>query len=517
MLLSLKELIVVLVIGSSVFAVARPVVLLFSTEEDFQRRRNLWVALTAAAFLSPSFWLFALVAIPLLVRAGRRDSSPAALYLFLLHVIPPISVPIPMIGISYLFDIDNYLLLSFCVLVPAALRMRRAGIGATVRPLEAPDLFLLGYGVLTSILYIRPEIAGGALSPLTFTDCLRRMFVFFFANFMAYYAITRLSSTRRSIVDALGAYCLACAVLVGIALFESVRHWLLYGEMAGRWGVGSPISLYIARGSSLRAIASTGHALALGYLLAVAFGMWLYLQSYLQSARLRMAGAAWYWIGLLAAFSRGPWIGAVSIYLSFAALSPGAVGKVFKAVVVAVVTAVLVYLSPLHDKLAAVLPFLGGTVDYENVLYRQRLWDRAWQLIGASPVWGDQDALLKMHDLRQGQGIIDLVNTYVEVLLDNGFVGLFLFLSFILVPLFKAWGASRTSVRSDNDLGMLGTSIVCCILGTLLLLENGSFATGPERMFYALAALAAAYARLIRSRQYEIRDRPMVAGVPSER
>src|SRR5262245_10431772 len=108
-----------------IFRFARPIAMRFTSAEDFSRRRNVWLALTAVAFLSPSFWVFVAVAVPLLVWAGRQDSNPVALYLLLLHVIPPIPVAIPVIGISQLFDLDNYRLLSFCILVPAALRLRR--------------------------------------------------------------------------------------------------------------------------------------------------------------------------------------------------------------------------------------------------------------------------------------------------------------------------------------------------------------------------------------------------------
>ena len=72
--------------------------------------------------------------------------------------------------------------------------------------------------------------------------------------------------------------------------------------------------------------------------------------------------------------------------------------------------------------------------------------------------------MLKMQDLRQGEGIIDLVNTYMTVLLENGFVGMALFLSFILIALRRAWSASRRSRVADPDLSLLGASIVACIV-----------------------------------------------------
>src|SRR6202049_5202471 len=107
MILSLKELFVVLVLAAITFRLAKPIALLFIAPDDLSRRRNVWYVLTVTAFLSPNFWIFALVAIPVMAIAGRKDSNPSALYLMLLQVIPQVDVPVPMIGMPYLFVIDN--------------------------------------------------------------------------------------------------------------------------------------------------------------------------------------------------------------------------------------------------------------------------------------------------------------------------------------------------------------------------------------------------------------------------
>lgn len=494
----LKELFVVLVIALAVFKLAKRVALLFSTAEDYSRRRNVWIALTTVAFLSPNFWLFVAVAVPLLFFAGRKDSNPAALYLLLLHVIPPFDVRVPMVGISFLFDANNYLLLSFCVMAPAALRRFRSKDPARDRGLEAMDLCLFAYGALSSFLFLHPETASGVIMSATFTDCLRRMFLFFFMTVIPYFLISRASSNRREILDTMATYCLSCGILAAIAIFETARHWLLYADMAERWGVPYNFSQYLERGTSLRAMASSGHPLGLGYLLVIGLGFWLYLQSNVKSKPTRFAVTALFWLGLLAAYSRGPWIGAACVYFFFAALRPRAFSAIFKAAAVAGILAALVSVSPLRSKIVDVLPFLGGTVDSENVVYRHRLLDRSWEIIQESPLLGDQNALLRMQDLRQGQGIIDVVNGYLGILLSNGFVGLSLLLCFILLAIFKAWSFSKGNTLADPDLSTLGASLVSCIMVTLVLLTDGSLGTGCERMFYVLAGLAAAYAHLPR-------------------
>jgi O-antigen ligase len=491
---TLKELFIVGVIAAIVFRVAKPITTLFIPAADFGRRRNAWYLLTAAGFLAPNFWIFALVAIPTMFIAGRKDGNPSALYLMLFQVVPPVSVSVPMIGMAYLFNVNNYLLLSFCVMTPVALRFFRSDKTRAGR-LERLDYLLLAFGLLNAILYMHAETPDGGLYPGSVTESLRRGFLFLFGIFVPYYAMSRSVRSRELLLDAMATYCLNCAILAVIALFESARGWLLFAELAAHWG-GDAIplfQLYVTRGASLRAMASTGNSMGLGHMLVVAFGFWLYLMSRIKAGSSRIGGVGLIWSGLMAAYTRGAWIGGVMIYFVYAALKPRALSKLMKAAIVLLVIAVPVWLSPLGIRITSVLPFFGGKVDIYNVVYRQRLFDRSWQVIQDSPLLGDQGAMLKMHDLMQGQGIIDLVNTYMTILLENGFVGMTLFLGFILIALRRAWSASRRNMRADLDLGLLGASVVSCIITTLVIIENGSFVGVTVALFYTLAALAVGY------------------------
>jgi hypothetical protein len=258
--------------------------------------------------------------------------------------------------------------------------------------------------------------------------------------------------------------------------------------------------MYLMRGGLLRAQVSAGHSLALGYLLAIAFGFWLYLQSYVESKRTRLAVTLLFWLGLLAAYSRGPWLGAAAIYLTYAALGPRPISRLLRSLVMAACAGAIVLATPIGQRIVSVLPFMGGSVDMSNVIYRQRLAERSWDLIQQHPWLGDQYALFKMGDLRQGQGIIDLVNTYVNVTLFYGFIGLFLFGGFMLSTFGKALWIAKRSGRLDPDFSRLGISMTASIVGALLMLASMSFILGCQKMYYVLAALAAAYAHMGRSR-----------------
>jgi O-antigen ligase len=184
--------------------------------------------------------------------------------------------------------------------------------------------------------------------------------------------------------------------------------------------------------------------------------------------------------------------------VAFAFLKPRAASGLMKSFLGSLVALAIISVSPLGEKIAAVLPFLGGKIDYSTIDYRNRLWDQGWTIVRDNPLFGDQYALTKMQALRQGQGIVDFVNGYLAQLLATGFIGLILFLSVVLAALMKVLVASRTIKLTDQRFATAGASLASCILGTLFLWAFG----GPDpSVLWALVALAVAYSHLVRSDQ----------------
>jgi hypothetical protein len=488
----LKALVVVLVIALAIFQLARPVALRFMSASDFARRRNVWLAITVAGFVCPDFVWFCAVAACILVPAARREPNPGALFLMLIYVVPDFSWRVPMVGISYLVDLDFEMLLALCVMLPVALRLLRGAPPPAARRLEATDLLLLAYLGLRSVFFILPEIGRGVLMEPTATESVRRLLESLLTLFVPYYVLSRSSASRRQVQELLATFCLAAAVMAAVGIFEGAKHWLLYNEMRSNWG---EFQGYLLRGDELRARASTSHPLALGSILAVAFGFWLCLREQIASTAVRVGGIALYWLGLLAAYSRGPWVGAGFIYFSYVALSRQRLSALIKAAAGVALAALLLAMTPLGDKIAKVIPYFGGTVDASNITYRERLADRAWEIVAESPLLGDQRALEKMSDLRQGEGIIDLVNGYVDILLDNGFLGLSLYLSFVLLGTYRAWIVSRASAEVGTELAHLAASIVACIFGTLLMITSDGRADAQTCILTGLAVAVAAVSR----------------------
>ena len=193
--------IVVLSIAMAVFIIAKPICLRFMAEDEFARRRNVWFALTLTAFTSPSFWLFVLVAMPLLAWSARKDTNPVALYVLVMYVIPPLGLQIPVVGINELFELNSYRILAFAILIPAAWRLmhsaEKTGSGGS---LALMDVLILAYGALQLVLLMPYE---------SITHTMRRGFLFFIDVLVIYYVVSRTCTNRRAIVETMASFCLA--------------------------------------------------------------------------------------------------------------------------------------------------------------------------------------------------------------------------------------------------------------------------------------------------------------------
>jgi hypothetical protein len=498
MFASVKGLVVVLTIAAIVFHLAKPIALEFMDSGDFARRRLVWFVLTAVAFLSPNFWLYALVAIPLVIWANRSDSNPVALYLLLLHVIPPVNIPIPILGNNGLFPLGNYRLLAFCVLLPTVIRYRKIRDPATIGRLGLMDVLLLAIGALQVALYTAPDLPHHLYIPDSPSNALRRAFLFLLDTFLLFFAVSRTCQSRRKMVEAAATFCLACAVMAALAVFERTRNWLLYVDIPTRWEGSTSAAFYLSRGGAVRAQVSAGHSIALGNLLAVGLGFWLCLESYVSSKKRRIAVTLLLCSGLFASNSRGAWLGAAITYFTFLAAGPRGASRVMRGAVIGLAIAGVILVSPLGDQILDMLPAAGQAADP----YRHRLAERGWEVVLAHPVFGDQFPWPEMEDLRQGEGIIDIVNSYLDFALNYGLVGLTCYISLIFVGLITVYARSKKLTHSDPDLALLGRSLVACIVGLLVMLDSVSFNMGVEKIFYVLAALTLAYARLTREPQH---------------
>jgi O-antigen ligase len=379
---------------------------------------------------------------------------------------------------------------ALAILVPVVWRMAQDRNSAGAFRLTALDTLILCYGALTVVQMLPHE------SP---THSARRAFLFLIDIALPYFVASRACINRRALVDVLASFCLACALLTPLALFEVVSGWLLYAGIGDHWGI--PRSLgYETRGGFLRAQASSGHSLALGNLLAIGFGFWLYLRTQPGVKRRSPLVIIWLWLGLLAAASRGPWLAGLTALFVFIAVGPSGAARLVKAFLIAIPVAGAVLLSPIGSHVIDRLPFVG-TIGAENVAYRQLILAVSWEFIKENPLLGNPMVVGRLEALRQGEGIIDMVNGYVTIVLFHGVIGLSLWLGFVLGCAGKAYRMTRLNATRDADLSLLGAALIACIVAFLSMTGTGGVGPTVEKILFVVAGLAVSYGSVNRAVQ----------------
>jgi hypothetical protein len=486
MINNLKALVVVLAIALVMFAIAKPFCLHFMAEKDFLRRRNVWFALTITAFVTPSFWLFAAIALPVLAWSASKDTNPLALYMLVFCIIPPvISFELPVVGLNALFRLNYVRLVAFAILIPLAWKLLKSKDNREALKLTKIDWFVLGFAALHLTLLLPYE---------SVTHNMRRWVLHFLDIMILYFVATRACRGRQDIIEVMATYCLLCAVLAPIAIFESQRHWLLYTGIGDAWG--DPIlRAYAIRDGSLRAQVTAGQSIPLGFMLAFGFGLWLYLSSHIKSRRLTVAFGMLMWLGMIAAHSRAPWIAAVLIFFTYQILGPNGLARFIKSFCVSALFAGLVLVSPVGERIIDNLPFIG-TIDAANVEYRQELAKQSWEQIKQNPIFGNPLVLKNLESLRQGEGIIDLLNAYTTIAMYYGSIALLLYLGPYLICLWNAFRPSRISVTGDQDISSLRAVIMALGLGFLFAMGAGGFGPYPTNFSIVIIGMSVTYTRL---------------------
>ena len=457
---------------------------------DYKLRAGVWVALTLALFVAHNFWLFIGIAAVTLLVAQAKDSSPLGLYVFLLFLAPPFQSNIQgFAGIKYFLAIDYLRLLSLVVLLPMALRLLRAHDRARLFALPS-DKFLVGYLMLFVVL---------AAPTTSMTDSFRSIISLFIDVFLPYYVFSRTLTDVAKFRDVLASFAGIGVVMSVVAIFETLKHWLLYSMLPHvldvTWNFGS----YMMREGSLRATVSTGHSIVLGYVLTVALGLHLALGAQLFSRRHWWLMTAALGSGIICSMSRGPWIGAAATVVVALATAPRGARKLGMLAGAAAIALPLLAFTPYGTKFAALLPFVGDA-DAESVDYRQQLFHVSWDVLMLNPWFGSPNYLANgsMEQLRQGEGIIDMVNSYLGVAMFSGFVGLALFAGVFVASGLGLVNHLRRPTESESEGRAICRALLATLIGVLVTIATVSSINVVPVVYWCLAGACAAYIQGIR-------------------
>lgn len=285
---------------------------------------------------------------------------------------------------------------------------------------------------------------------------------------LPYFVFSRALAMSENPSRHLLALILATAVIAVVAVFESTRSWLLYNNMSTYVGANPDIiSGYSKlRGGMLRPGATWGDSTSLSLVFAVTLAMLYAMRREIGSRRLIWVLAGMLAAGVFITFAR---VGYLALVVGLAAcmIHERRYGRL------ALLTGAVPVAAFGLIALAAVLPVVGSsigvssdaasTVDYREMLLRDglALWRNNWLLGVSLP-----EIYTSLEHLRQGEGIIDLVNQPLTILMRGGVIFAVLYYAMTLRLLGALFTRRR---RMDSQ----ARAIACAAFaGTLALLAG---------------------------------------------
>jgi O-antigen ligase len=288
-------------------------------------------------------------------------------------------------------------------------------------------------------------------------------------------------------------------ILGTIGIFEFFKHWLLYSSLPSALGVNFAMGNYLGRGDLgvIRALASTGHGIALGYVLIIALLLYQFVQPLDRRPVSNRVGSLVLLAGAIGALSRGPWVGLAAGVVVFTLMAANRKRDLLRLLVGSFFVLVIVLISPYRDLVINLVPFVGST-DVGNVSYRKLLFENSLLVISQRPWFGGgnyYNELVAM-GMVQGDGIVDLVNTYLCVALSQGCVGLVLFVGVFAAAgarLLRAWSCAEASPEAH----LLGRSLISALVAMLVTIATVSPILCIPTLYWVLAGLCVGCARFL--------------------
>lgn len=412
-----------------------------------------WMALTVVAFFSISMWmLYALVALVCWLGAPRVPEDRVIYFIGILPALPKFEFLIPgFAGIESLFSIDHARVVTMVVLIPIAARaLRLTSLVPRSRTARNIDFFVFAYLMWAVVL---------AFDRNGLTQGIRALFQQLVFMALPYLVISRYLTDAERSREALRTLLYSALIVASIGILEQLTKWWFYRYIPERLGLEWTWFMlgHYERDGLVRVRSTIGGGL--GFVMAIAIGILVSLRHEIRSRIFLVSAIGALALCLYFTGARGSWMAAV---LLIALLSTRWFIESPKRFLVAC-------------GLAAVLLPAGQRIinefddDYGTFSYRQQLIESAIPMILDSPISGyngmaEIDATGRLEHMRQGEGIIDLVNTYIVVAMFEGLVGLMLFLGSMLLALFAMLRAtarqSAAEKASSPEFSLLFSAII---------------------------------------------------------
>jgi O-antigen ligase len=462
MIQSIKALIIVFALSAGAFIYARMAFSQLVGGAVIDRWRNLYLAVTLAAFLIPNFWVMLVVLAIIVVMMGAAEPFKPALFLLLLFAVPAADEIVPGIGpIQNFLALYPFNVLVVVILFPLLVRpnenRRHANVG------RLADFCFIAFTILALALAFRET---------TVTNGFRRATAYILTALGPYLVFSRTNWTLDRLRLATLAFVIPFLALSAIAVAETALHWHVYRAAVDNWGIKF-FSRYLARSGYLRAYGSVFGPISFGLFLVMALALLPPLVESCKKKYLPRLSYGAIGVGLISTFSRGPWVGGALAIGVHALTSGRPVRNVARLTLLGLVALPILLITPMGAKFIEMLPFIG-TIEENTIDYRRRLFEVGWRVVLDNPWFGSEDYLETpaMQSLVQGQGIVDIVNAYLQVALDRGLVGLALFVGVSLFSLNALYRAIKPARAIDPELAAYCQGWFAALVGVMLVLAT---------------------------------------------
>lgn len=442
-----------------------------------------WFLMLYGAVLLKNIWFIAAAVIVIAnVKIPAKSVHRVYFYLVLICTIPLIYAQIPgFAGIQNLIPLTYTNLMIMSLLVPVMITLESPQKIFSI----STDKFIISFVTLLSLLQFRDN---------TITNAGRESFLFFIDIFVPYYVITRLINTHERLKMALTALFIGIIPFALIGVFELLTSWFMYTSIAPHIGYISSFNQYRdIRGGGLRAMAVFFGPIVLGYVMIYTGAILLYLQHFIKNRKLVLLAFGAVFLCVLATKSRGPWIGFALMLMMFIWTGRNGFGKLVKYGILGLGLLILASLTPAGSKYVELLPFIGDERT-DTFDYRAQLLENSMILFKKNPLFGDINFrnTSEMESLRQGEGIIDVVNTYIGILLPYGLIALSLFAGLFVFLILRC----RKIIKRPNidlETKLQGRILISCIAGVMFTIFTVSSVSYIPTFYWVLIALSSAY------------------------
>jgi O-antigen ligase len=384
-------------------------------------------------YLSPSLVVLNIAAVLLIPFIAKSRSDVGGLLIVGLLMIPAIGQAL-VVGPLYLLPFNVQASISIGALIAILMHPSR-GPGL---PLKYDISFFL---VLVLMIFI------GARDT-SFTNALRATSDYMITYGLPYFVFTRSVRNAEDIRSVVHYLIMTTVLLAFVLIYEAHTSWPMYQAMVDHYGRNLMSGFMVhVRGGYLRAGGPFLEATTMAFVMSMGTCAVWAMRSSFKSDLSHKVVMAIVCLALLAAQSRGGMLGVVVGVVSVEIYRK----QLRKALTLGVAVAFLfIGLVAVSVGKSGVGAYFSGDAErgQHEQEYRVRLFHRGIEEVAKSPILGESSAVVSvnMQDLRQGEGLIDFVNTYLYMAIFAGIVGLTLLTTAMIYPQALLWGHRNSAL-----------------------------------------------------------------------